>query len=86
MISRLLRRLWCKLGQHSGYVDGGFHCQYCPFEIPYEHDDTLIDRALASRRNIQLGEDVKAIYPEEWQQDAILRAWHTGQPAVGKRP
>lgn len=49
-MSGWLRRIWCALGQHSGYVDGGFHCAYCPFSIPYKHDDALIDRLISARR------------------------------------
>lgn len=88
-MKRFLRQIWCALGHHDGYVDGGFHCAYCPFEIPYEHDDALVAtwvEQVAARPPMQLGDDVKAMYPEQWQQDAILQAWNTGKTTVGKRP
>lgn len=37
-------------------------------------------------RDIKLGDDVKARYPEQWQQDAILNSWRTGRPTVGRAP
>jgi hypothetical protein len=38
------------------------------------------------KTTMQLGDDVKAIYPEQWQQDAVLKAWNTGKPVVANRP
>lgn len=38
------------------------------------------------RRPMQLSDEVKAMYPDQGAQDAILRAWNTGKPAVWNRP
>lgn len=35
--------------------------------------------------DIELGDDVKAEFPESWQQDTILRAWSTRKPTIGRR-